>query len=422
MSKGATFRGQPLMLLGALVAGWLGIRVAFWESPWESGEGVALASPHLDGSPPAAGSPPRELLRTRGPETASSGSALPSAPGDSSRDWLPRPVPEALPARPGWERLPLVSPIAPTRLPRPSDARTGGEAPRSPGDRQANVGRIIGHNLLMMAGLQGELPGSVVAALQRHPQPPAALARRPDRSGSIEAAPAPAGAVPNRTARGGSRWSADAWVLLREDSDSPLLLGQGAYGRSQAGAVLRYRLVPGSGHAPQAHLRGSAALSQSGNGLQDKEVALGVSARPIPSVPVRVAAEARISDTVEGTSVRPAVYAVTELNPVPLPLGARGELYLQGGYVGGDFATAFVDGQARVERPLGRVGPADVFAGAATWGGAQEGASRLDVGPSVGTSFAAGRFRGRLTADYRFRVAGDSRPASGPALTLYAGF
>lgn len=67
-------------------------------------------------------------------------------------------------------------------------------------------------------------------------------------------------------------------------------------------------------------------------------------------------------------------------------------------------------------------GGAEVTAGAGVWGGAQEGSSRLDVGPSAAVSFRLGQARARLAADYRFRVAGEAAPASGPALTLSAGF
>jgi hypothetical protein len=412
LTGGTTFRGQPLVLLGVLLAGWFGVRVAVWQSPFPASDGVAHAAQNGTDAPrrtPAAPAP--ESNETFFP-------SAPAAPADDLGEWLRGPVPEPLPVRPGWAQLPLLAPVSPPQASAAGAARVQGEAPRESG-RPANVGTIVGHNLLMMAGLQGVLPDALVAALQRDPRPPAALARS---TAQAEGALAPAGTIPNRQAAAGSRWSADAWVLLRDDSDAPLLLGQGAYGRSQAGGVLRYRLAPGSGHAPQAHLRGSVALSDPGVGQREKEVAVGLSARPIPSVPVRVAAEARVSDTAAGTSVRPSVYAVTELNPVQLPLGARGEVYLQGGYVGGDFATAFVDGQARIERPLGRAGPAEFFAGAAAWGGAQEGASRVDVGPSAGATIGIGRLRARLTADYRLRVAGDSRPASGPALTLYAGF
>jgi len=100
----------------------------------------------------------------------------------------------------------------------------------------------------------------------------------------------------------------------------------------------------------------------------------------------------------------------------------RAEAYVQGGYVGGRFATAFVDGQGRVERTVARIGETEVTAGAGAWGGAQKGAARLDIGPSAAVSFRLGEARGRVAADYRVRVAGDAEPRSGPALTLSAGF
>ena len=227
---------------------------------------------------------------------------------------------------------------------------------------------------------------------------------------------------PERPARDadprGRRWSGDGWVLLRRDTSAPLVSGEPGYGRSQAGAVLRYNLAAGSGHRPQSYLRASAALS----GPRERELAGGLSARPLPEIPMRLAIEARVSESGGGTEVRPAAYVVTELAPAKLPFGAQGELYVQGGYVGGRFATAFVDGQARVERPVAEVGDLGLRVGAGAWGGAQEGASRLDIGPTATLTFRLGDVRARLAADYRFRVAGEAEPASGPALTVSAGF
>ena len=215
-----------------------------------------------------------------------------------------------------------------------------------------------------------------------------------------------------------SRWSGDGWVLWRRDTAAPLIFGEPGYGRSQAGAVLRYSLAPGSDHRPQAYLRASAALS----GPRERDLAAGLSVRPIAGLPLRLAAEARASETVGGTELRPAAFAVSEFPPAKLPFGAQGELYVQGGYVGGRFATAFVDGQARMERPIAEAGDLGLRVGAGAWGGAQEGASRLDVGPTAAVTFRLGDMRGRVAADYRFRVAGQAEPASGPALTVSAGF
>jgi len=263
----------------------------------------------------------------------------------------------------------------------------------------------IGHGVMLALGLsQMQVPQALLAYVQNARQPAATARAEPHRS------PAPV-----------SRWSADGWLMLRADGDNAapgqVLSDRPSYGRSQAGAVVRFDLAPASALRPKAHLRGAAALS----GVREREVAAGLSVRPLPGVPVRAVVEARASETGGDTLVRPAAYAVTELPPVALPGGLRGEAYLQGGYVGGDFATAFVDGQARVERPIA-VGTTELSAGAGAWGGAQKGSGRLDIGPTAAVRFQLGEAHGRVAADYRFRVAGEAEPKSGPAVTVSAGF
>lgn len=216
---------------------------------------------------------------------------------------------------------------------------------------------------------------------------------------------------------GPSHWSADAWLLWRREGSSSLAAVQPSYGRSQVGGVLRYRLSD-SGYLPQAYLRASSALS----GVAEQEIAAGLSARPMPQLPVRLAVEARATRVSGRTEVRPAAYAVTELPPAELPFGVRAEAYLQAGYVGGRFATAFVDGQARASRAIATLGDNELAIGAGVWGGVQKGAARVDLGPTATVTFRLGAARARIAADYRFRVAGDAQPSSGPALTLSAGF
>lgn len=251
-----------------------------------------------------------------------------------------------------------------------------------------------------------------MAALSQMPLP-AAVA-------SPAAAPEP---LPGRQPRAASpsRWSADGWLLLRRGGTVSPAGGfaPATYGASQVGAVARYRLAPQSAHRPALYLRGSAAL----NGSREREAALGLSARPIAALPVSVAAEARINAQPSGTRVRPAAFAYTEFAPVNLPLAARAEFYAQAGYVGGNFASAFADGQLRVERRLVRLGRGELRAGGGVWGGAQKGATRLDVGPTAVIGMPIGdRAGARLGVDWRFRVAGNAAPSSGPALTLSAGF
>ena len=117
-----------------------------------------------------------------------------------------------------------------------------------------------------------------------------------------------------------------------------------------------------------------------------------------------------------------AAFAVSEFPPIALPGRTSGEAYVQGGYVTGRDATGFVDGQARITRDLASGDRFRLSAGGGAWGGAQDGSGRLDIGPSASLSISAGGINARLAADYRFRVAGAAQPASGPALTISAGF
>ena len=276
--------------------------------------------------------------------------------------------------------------------------------------------RIIAHSLLLAAAYaDGARKGDWQGNGERYVQAPQRPGVGPIAPGVVYAPEAAREFTQNTST---SRWAMDIWALWREDTTTPLTSGRPSYGRSQAGAVLRYRLDLSSGHAPQLHLRATRALA----GSRETDVALGASARPIAALPVRLAAEARVSETDRGTELRGAAYAVTELAPVPLPAGLTAEAYLQGGYVTGEFATPFADGQARVTRELAGSQDFRLTAGGAAWGGAQDDAQRLDIGPSAGLSFRLGQARGRIAADYRFRVAGDAEPSSGPALTLTAGF
>jgi len=246
----------------------------------------------------------------------------------------------------------------------------------------------------------------------------AAVSQMPLPAGFASVQPAASPATPFyparlRAASQARRWSADGWLMLRRGggalASGPL---PASYGASQMGAVLRYRLAPASGHRPTAYLRANAALM----GAYDKEVAFGISARPLAGVPVIAAV------FTGGTKLRPAAMVVTELPPANLPLGLRGEAYVQAGYVGGAGATAFADGQLKLDHRLAGMGKFELRAGAGAWGGTQKGAGRLDIGPSATLGVPMGAASARLALDWRFRVAGNAAPSSGPALTLSAGF
>ncbi|MCL6250939.1 hypothetical protein M3P36_07790 [Altererythrobacter sp. KTW20L] len=390
-SSRRTMRGQPLVVLVALVACWTLVRAATWSSPLPE-DGADLAAVAATQPMPAADEQPPEAQDSPAPPA-----------------WQAPPVP-ALPLQP--------APLLPVEVPpieEPSAGPLAAVNTTAANPRAAVPPRLAaGHAMLLAAGFAHmRVPPEIAAFFD----PPAASAQaRLAQAPSVPAA-APARSSSPAAARQ-SRWSADGWLMWRDDTTTPITSGRPSYGRSQLGAVVRYELAPGAAQRPQAYLRASAALQ----GAREQELAAGLSARPLARVPLRMAAELRASDRASGSEVRPAGYVVTELAPQSLPAGLVAEGYAQAGYVGGQVPTAFVDGQARLDRSLASAAGFDLRAGAAAWGGAQREGARLDVGPTASLGFQVGATRGRLAADYRFRVAGDAEPASGPAITLSAGF
>lgn len=374
-------RGQPLIVLGALLLGWIGLRAVLWEG---------IGSPHPPASAQAAVAKvlPQAVTAKEPPLPARSidrpgRPAAPAALADA--------VPPAAPVLP-----PFVRP-EPAPLPEFISAGPGFDSPRV----------AAAHQLAWMAGV-AQLP--VPSFVINRPQPGEQTAGLLPREARL-AREAPL------TAR---RWSADTWLLLRKGGAGVTATGlpSPSYGASQAGGVLRYRLAPGNSHRPALYLRATSAVQAP----RGEEAALGFSARPLARLPVALQAELRATRQVSGVKLRPAAGAVTELPRFALPAGLSGEAYGQAGYVGGPDGTAFVDGQMRIERRVARLGDGELRAGLGAWGGAQKGASRLDIGPSATLDFRIGSGQGRVSADWRLRTAGNAAPRSGPALTLSAGF
>lgn len=215
----------------------------------------------------------------------------------------------------------------------------------------------------------------------------------------------------------GKRWSLDAWALWRQGSG----IAQGrrpSYGASQMGAVFNYRLRRSSGHDPRVYVRGYRALVDNA----ETEIALGLSGRPLPDIPLRAHAEMRATERFDETDYRPSAFVTTELPPQSLPLGTRAEIYGQAGYVWGEFPTYFMDGQVHITREVADFDLATVSVGAAAWGGAQKGAERVDIGPSMRVDLDIGKVPARVAIDYREQVAGDAEPGSGVAVTVSTRF
>jgi len=171
-----------------------------------------------------------------------------------------------------------------------------------------------------------------------------------------------------------NRWSASGWFVLRDGHGIAPGLGGGQLGGSQAGLRVAYAID----EARRVAIVGRVATPLKGQG---REAAIGVEWRPT-ALPVRLVAEYRVAldDGVGG----PAVGVIAGTGPAPLAFGFDLETYGQAGVVRHRRAEPFAEGAARLSRRVLTIGTAKVDLGLGGWGGAQRGAQRLDVGPSLG--------------------------------------
>ena len=389
--RGSRLKGGPLIMLALLLTGWSAARAVWWENPFavlapDLGLPRELAIANLPGSldPFSAAADTAQATSVTGEELVDAG------PTDAGAAAAPLPLPfVALGGRTGQRRA------------SGRDHRLAA-APEFPGNAAlpASDGAVLALGVPGSAG-DGEPP------LRSDPPP------------FLPVPPREQAALTTR------RWSVDAWAFWRQGSDAaPISQGRvPIYGASQAGAVLHYRLAPASAHDPRLYARAYRALVRRG----ESELALGAAGRPIARVPLRAAAEVRYTDAAFSDTWRPAAFVVTELAPVMLPYGAQLEAYGQAGWVGGQDPTGFADGQASVTgevRPI--AGLSDnrlrLSVGVAAWGGAQQDAQRIDVGPTLRLDLDVGDVPARISIDWRERVGGDAGPDSGLAATLSTRF
>ena len=368
-------QGQPILFLGLLLVGWCLVRVLTWQNPWPEVESLTepmmLAGAGFDAA-------------TRDAEIAHSAGSF------VGRSQL---ASEESAERRGRTQVPSVL----------SASKTSPSV----------------HELSRFAPEPAASPDGTIASVQfpAASTPGQPVARKAAQSQEIEdgaSQPSTAGQRPL------PRWRFDAWALLREGGGARIETGNApaSYGASQAGGVLAYRLAPSSRFRPAAYLRASRALITGG----EPEGALGLRARPFERLPIDFHVEARAIDRPWGLEVRPAAFVAGGIDDANLPARVRLRGYAQAGYVHGDFATAFADGKLVAERELVGFSTGSASLGAGGWGGAQKGAHRLDIGPTLSLDFKLGKTPAKLEADYRFRIAGNAEPGNGGVLTLSTGF
>lgn len=183
-------------------------------------------------------------------------------------------------------------------------------------------------------------------------------------------------------------------------------------GGSQIGARLAYRLNANPSRPLAASARIYAPLAHVRSGL---EVAAGVDWKPVKTLPLHLLAERRQAVGRSGRSAfsLTAYGGESEMRAGPVRIDAYG----QAGIVGLHSHDLFADGSLRAGVPVrgGKVG-------FGLWAAAQPGAWRADAGPQASVRLPVQRANIVLIADWRFRIAGDANPRSGPSLTLAADF
>ncbi len=170
-------------------------------------------------------------------------------------------------------------------------------------------------------------------------------------------------------------------------------------------------------------LAASMRLTSAVGPIEDGRLAAGLRARPFQNVPVQIALERRFGLS-SGVSDDSAAYVYGGVGPLAAGAGVEVEAYGQGGAVLGDDgdATVFADGQLHALKPLMSHRGKTLSIGAGMWGGVQDEDWRLDAGPRIEARLPVAERQVRLSVDWRQRIGGNVRPASGVALTLSGGF
>ena len=203
--------------------------------------------------------------------------------------------------------------------------------------------------------------------------------------------------------------SVSGWSIVRGSARQTSLATNGQLGGSQIGIRFAAKL-PYVG----ADVYGRISAPIEGRG---KEAALGLSLRPAKHIPVEVLIERRIAIDRQGRNSF-ALLAAGGIDDRKIGGIALLSGYGQIGVVGVKARDKFADGAIRFEHPLTNARRAQIRIGTGLWGAAQRDVARLDAGPSVALIQKLGIGRLRISAEYRWRVAGRAEPGSGPAVSV----
>ncbi len=223
-------------------------------------------------------------------------------------------------------------------------------------------------------------------------------------------APLPPPLIASAAKSGPRHWQGSAWLVLRPGQGIGAAPTAGQLGGSQFGARLVRTLDR------QRRLAGFVRVAGPLRG-RGAETALGLEWQP-GAAPLRFAIEQRFG--LDGMRGGPGAGAVIGLDRYLA--GFRLEAFGQAGTILRSRIEPYADGALRLTRDIAARRRTTLRIGAGSWGAAQRGVRRLDVGPTLVAIVPIGTAPVRIALDWRQRIAGTARPGSGVALTLGSDF
>lgn len=231
-----------------------------------------------------------------------------------------------------------------------------------------------------------------------------------------------------------SSWSGYSWLFARakglgerrskspqEEKLTSPSANSPAYGGSQAGAILSYRLIGNRQNGLFTYGRISTAIGVRDHIIAQEELALGVKVKPWNGIPISIHAEQRFAMKNDHNLGR-AIYFAGGSGPTTIFEQFQLEAYGQGGFVLAERNIYFFDGFATLQRPVVELQQAKFAVGIGLWTGGQSNVSRIDVGPRADMRIPVGTGIARVTVDWRQKMAGNATPKSGLAVTVATGF
>ncbi|MBB4631293.1 hypothetical protein [Sphingosinicella soli] len=221
------------------------------------------------------------------------------------------------------------------------------------------------------------------------------------------------------------RWRMEAYSLIREGT-SGLLGDRPLLGGGQSGARIGYTIDPLSRRPVEVFARAAIAHDRINGSERSMQTAIGAAWMPRGRQGPAISAERLLAaggDARSAWSLRVSGGGWhTADDRMPFDLSA----YVEAGVVGARSRDGFAGGQALALYPLTTEGRFRTGIGTGLWGSLQDSGngstSKLEIGPAAQLTRQLGTGTIELRGEYRFRIAGEAAPGSGPAVTIATRF